>query len=118
MKIIKQGVLIIILTIGIVLTLAKFGHADSAICNDFIFTETSSVETKLEFPGTIPVKKIKVFGTGARIYLHTDTAENEIYFNEMAVCISINDEVDSAKNLRWFLEHSTHARISNWNINR
>jgi len=99
----------------------KFGRADSIICDDLIFTETSSSETAPRFPdgtilrGTIPVKRIKVHGLGARINLHTGS---EIYFNQMSQCMSIEDEVNSVKNLRWFLKQSANARISLWKHRR
>ncbi len=121
MKITRQGVLIIILIIGIVLAFSKYGRADSAICDDLIFTETSDIEITpiapdgTVFRGIIQVRRIKVFGSGARMYLHTGS---EIYFNQMTLCIEIEDEVDSVKNLRWFLKKSTDARISNWKHKR
>ena len=121
MKITKQGVLIIILTIGLVLAFSKYGRADSIICDDLIFTETSdigatpsSVETI--FRGTIPVKDFTNVGAGgARIQLHTGST---IYFDQMSQCMSIEDEVNSVKNLKWFLERSMDARISNWKHQR
>lgn len=121
MKITKQGVLIIILIVGLVLAFSKYGRADSIICNDLIFTETSSIEITPTAPdgtmfrGTIPVKKIRIFGQGARINTHTGS---EIYFNQMSQCMSIEDEIDSVKNLRWFLQHSKDARMSLWKHQR
>ena len=113
----KQHVLIIILIVGIVLAWSKFGHADSIICDDLIFTETSNIETvpsdgETVLRGTIPVKKISNVGAGgARIYLHTGS---DIYFDQMTSCMDIEDEVDSVKNLRWFLQRSEDARLSYW----
>ena len=121
MKITKQGVLIIILIIGIVLVFSKYGRADSIICDDLVFTETSNSEVVLRyedtvFRGIIPVKKVKnVNSGGARIYTHIGS---DIYFNQMTSCMSIDDEVDSVKNLRWFLQKSANARISNWKHKR
>lgn len=98
----------------------KPANADSLICNDIIFTETSNIERipndgETALRGTIPVKKIKIYGVGARIYLHTDST---IYFNHMSQCMSIEDEQDSVKNLKWFLEKASAARMSNWNRER
>ncbi|KKL98090.1 hypothetical protein LCGC14_1827880 [marine sediment metagenome] len=119
----KQHVLIMILIVGFVLAFSKFGRADSIICDDLVFTETSDVEVQLinqisriMFRGTVPVKSIKnISPGGARINLHTGS---EIYFNQMTQCMSIEDEVDSIKNLRWFLKKSADARISNWKHKR
>ena len=119
----KQHVLVIILIVGFVLAWSKFGHADSIICDDLIFTETSSIEIKPTtsdgtiFKGTIPVKQIKVFGVGARIHLHR-SENDEIYFNQMTQCMSIEDKIDSVRNLKWFLQQSEQARISNWRRRR
>lgn len=120
MKITKQGVLIIILIIGLVLAFSKYGRADSIICDDFIFTETSNIEVVLRyedtvFRGTMPVKRITFFAQGAHINLHTGS---KIRFSDMSQCMSIEDEVDSVKNLRWFLERSMDARITNWKRRR
>lgn len=98
----------------------KPANADSIICNDFIFTETSNVEVipddgETVLKGTIPIKKIKIFGSGARIYMHSGSV---IYFNHMSRCMSIEDEVNSVKNLRWFLEKASAARLSGWNRER
>lgn len=118
----KQHVLIIILIVGIVLAFSKFGRADSIICDDLIFTETSDVETiptssdGTIFRGTMSVKYIKNVGPGgARIDLHTGS---EIYFDQMTACMDIEDEINSVKNLKWFLERSMDARISNWKHKR
>lgn len=117
----KQHVLIMILIVGFVLAFSKIGRADSIICNDFIFTETSSIETILRssdgavLRGTMPVKRIKFFALGAHINLHSGS---KIRFGDMSQCMSIEDEVDSVKNLRWFLEKSANARISNWKHKR
>lgn len=117
----KQHVLIMILIVAFVLAWSKFGYANSAICDDLIFTETSDIEITLTAPdetvfrGIIQVKRIKVFGSGARMYLHTGS---EIYFNQMTSCMSIEDEMDSIKNLKWFLKKSMDARISNWKHKR
>ena len=124
MKITKLQVLVLIVGIvGIVLAFSKYGRADSIICGDLIFTETSNVEAlvvanseRTVFRGTMPVKNIKnISPGGARIDLHTGA---EIYFNQMTQCMSIEDEVDSVKNLRWFLKRSADARISNWKQHR
>jgi len=123
MKITKQGVLIIILIIGLVLAFSKYGRADSIICNDVIFTETSDIEAiptssdGTVFRGTIPIKRIKIYSLGAYIYLHR-LENNEIYFNQMSRCMTIEDEVDSVKNLRWFLKQSVDARMSLWQHKR
>lgn len=112
----KQHVLFIILIVGIVLAFSKYGRADSIICNDIIFTETSNIERipndgENVLRGTIGVKKIEGYRLGANITMHSGA---DIYFNKMTQCMEIEDEVDSVKNLRWFLEKSMDARISNW----
>ncbi len=118
----NRHVLIMILIVSFVLVFSKFGRADSIICDDLIFTETSSIEAIRRtydgstLRGTIPVKEIKnIVSGGARIDLHTGS---EIYFDQMTSCMDIEDEVDSIKNLRWFLEKSADARISNWGHRR
>lgn len=99
----------------------KFGRADSIICDGLIFTETSSIEIQPNyngavFKGTMPVESIRnVSPGGARIDLHTGS---EIYFNQMTPCMDIEDEIDSVRNLKWFLERSVDARISNWKRQR
>lgn len=123
MSITKQYILFFIVAAIFLGAYAKFGRADSVICDDFIFTETSSVEVELidrttgaVFRGTIPVKRVKnIAPGGARINTHTGS---EIYFNHMSQCMSIEDEIDSVKNLRWFLEKSADARVSNWKHRR
>ena len=95
----------------------KPANADSIICNDIIFTETSNVEViptdgENILKGTIVVKKIKFYGAGARISMHSDL---DIVFNNMSQCMTIEDEVDSVKNLRWFLVKASAARLSRWN---
>lgn len=123
MSIAKQYILFFIVSAIFLGAYAKFGRADSIICDDFIFTETSSVEVKLidritgaVFKGTIPVESIRNVGSGgARIDLHTGS---EIYFNQMTPCMDIEDEIDSVRNLRWFLERSADARVSNWKHRR
>ena len=123
MKITKQGILIVILTIGLVIAFSEYGRADSIICNDLIFTETSDIEAiptspdGTVFRGTIPVKEIKSYSLGAYVYLHR-SKNNEIYFNQLTQCMTIEDEVNSVKNLRWFLMLSKDARISNWKHQR
>ena len=95
----------------------KPANADSIICNDIIFTETSNVEViptgrETVLRGTIVVKGIHFYGVGARINMHSGS---DIVFNNMSQCMTIEDEVDSVKNLRWFLEKSSAARLSRWN---
>ena len=122
MKITKQGVLIIILIVGLVLAFSKYGRADSIICNDIIFTETSNSEVVLRyedtvFRGTIPIKRFKIYSLGAYIYLYR-LENDEIYFNQMSQCMTIEDKIDSVKNLRWFLKKATDARMSLWKHKR
>jgi len=121
MSITKQYILFFIVFAIFFGAYIKYGRADSVICDDLIFTETSDIEITptapdgTVFKGIIQVKQIKVFGAGARINLHTGS---EIYFNQMSQCMSIEDEVDSVKNLKWFLKKSIDARISNWKHRR
>lgn len=117
MSIIKQYVLFFILVAIFIGAYAKFGRADSIICSDIIFTETSRGDVEavgdLEIR-TVPVRKISnTLGRsgGITIEMHSDL---EIFFSRATPCMLIGDDVDSTTNLAWVIQKSKMARLSRY----
>ncbi len=97
---------LILLAVLIIFIWPEISRADSVICNDTIFTETSTNSTRgLEFKGTIPVKSIRYRARWTTITLHSG---NDIRMNSMQPCMLIVDKRDSTDNLIW-LNNAAHV---------
>lgn len=97
------AVIVILIGLGILLWSNK-ADASSVICEyGLIYTETESIETKLDIERAIKVEKISIRYDNVWTTIYPWSIDRNYISLPSSSCTYISDDVNSTKNLEWYI---------------